>query len=134
MKNKIKLTLLALTLITAFGCGVQNTTKKGSSSQSALIAKSGAQVVTGQTAFTGDWFGYVDGSQMIMKIGSNGVVQFTADGVSLDEKLVMKNNEYFVTNSGSNGLSPIAKSNGGLLLTADDEGFYFFPMGQNQQY
>lgn len=134
MKN-FKLVIIALILATAFGCGVQNTTKKGSSSQSALIAKSGAQLATGNTPFTGDWFGYVDGHQMRLKITTTGAAYMNADGLSIEEKFVTKNNEYFITNSDNNSLSSVTSSGGGLLLTTSDgEGFYFFPMGKNQQY
>ena len=128
MKLNLRSILILSVLLISFGCGskMSSTTKK-SSSQEALIAKKGVQVVSAPSEYVGTWEGHIQSSLATMEINPNGAIQFKMEGKVINEKLVRDtDNIFYMTDTIENQLIKIEPRGETMTFFASAEDLFYF--------
>ena len=116
-----KIIISCLILTSLISCG-RYTGARFKSIQDQLILKNNATVAEDAPNFAGNWSGYVEGDLTIMNINSSGLVQITAIGKTVDEKLVKNNSGHFITDTKHNQLLKV-EMNGNELNLYNPDGY-----------
>jgi hypothetical protein len=127
MKFPFTIFLFLLVMLLSLGCGMKKASSTLTSAQSALIAKNGVTLASGQSDYVGTWTGYLASDYTTIIIKTDGSVAIPSNAQSIREKLVRNSqNQFFITDSKDAQLLSLDLFGGNLTLFDADNSSYSF--------